>query len=212
MDKVRLIAAPLSLYCCRVEMALRFKAIEYEYIHEDVADKSPMLLELNPVHKKIPVLLHNGVPINESLLILEYLDETWKENPLLPKDPCERAQARFWANYADEKGEDKEKAIATAVESLAFIEELIKGKKFFGGESIGYMDLALGWIPLWTSVMEEVGDMKILDEETFPFLHEWAQSFIQVPLVKSSMPPREEFFNYVRSTAKYLRSLAAKKL
>ncbi|KAK2999556.1 hypothetical protein RJ639_023804 [Escallonia herrerae] len=50
--------------------------------------------------------------------------------------------------------------------------------------------------------MEEVGDMKILDEETFPSLHEWAKSFIRVPLVKSCMPPREEFFNYVQSTAR----------
>ncbi|KAK3005088.1 hypothetical protein RJ639_015541 [Escallonia herrerae] len=108
------------------------------------------------------------------------------------------------------EGEDKEKAIASAVESLTFIEKLIKGKKFFGGESIGFMDLALGWIPLWTSVMEEVGDMKILDEETFPSLHEWAKSFIRVPLVKSCMPPREEFFNYVQSTARYVQNPSQK--
>lgn len=103
MVEVKLIATPQSFPCARIEWALKIKGVEYEYHKENLMNKSQLLLQSNPVHKKVPVFLHDGLPIAESLVILEYIDETWKQNPLLPKDPFDRAHARFWARFIDEK-------------------------------------------------------------------------------------------------------------
>lgn len=102
MVEVKLIGGSVSGHSARVEWALKLKGVEYEYI-EDVRNKSPLLLKNNLIYKKIPVLLHHDIPICESLLVLEYIDETWKENPLMPQDPYQRAKDRFWAKFADEK-------------------------------------------------------------------------------------------------------------
>lgn len=93
-------SSPFSL---RITWALELKGIQYQNVDEDLSNKSPLLLMYNPLHKKIPVLLHNGKAIAESAVILEYIDETWKENPILPESPHERSTARFIAKFGDDK-------------------------------------------------------------------------------------------------------------
>lgn len=80
-NKFKLHGTWISTYSKRVELALRVKGIPYDYLEEDLSNKSPLLLQYNPVHKKIPVLVHNGKPIPESSIIPEYIDETWKNAP-----------------------------------------------------------------------------------------------------------------------------------
>lgn len=102
MAEVKLHGFWYSPFTFRIVWALNLKGISYEHIEEDRFNKSPQLLQYNPVYKKIPVLVHDGKPICESMLIVEYIDEIWPHNSLLPVDPYDRAQARFWVKYVDE--------------------------------------------------------------------------------------------------------------
>ncbi|MBA0869360.1 hypothetical protein Goshw_027398, partial [Gossypium schwendimanii] len=130
---------------------LKLKCIQYELIDEDLSNKSALLLQLNPIYKKIPVLVHNGKPISESLVILEYLDQTWTQNPIMPQHPLEKARQRFWAKFNDEK-----KAMEELVENLKLAEEELQGKRFFKGDKIRVADLAFGWLANLMSVFEQV--------------------------------------------------------
>ena len=88
----------------RVELALKLKGISYEYVEEDMFNKSPLVFKYNPVYKRLPILVHNGNPIIESLIILEYIDETWKNGPqIFPADPYKIAKVRCWASFIQQK-------------------------------------------------------------------------------------------------------------
>ncbi|XP_010939723.1 glutathione transferase GST 23-like [Elaeis guineensis] len=197
--------SPIAL---RVEWALKLKGVEYEYVEEDLFHKkSEELLRYNPVTKKIPVLVHDGKPLAESLVIVEYVDEVWKDGfPIMPKDPYERAQARFWAKFAEDKispatfavysttGEQQQKALQEAQELFKTLEEALKGKKFFGGETIGFVDIAAGWLPCWVRIIEEIVSVSIVNENNLPLINAWFDDFMELELVKGSLPPKDKLY------------------
>jgi glutathione S-transferase len=104
-DELKLLGMWASPFALRAKLALSFKGLSYDYVEEDLKNKSELLLSSNPVHKKVPVLIHNGKPICESQVIVQYIDEVFPDAgvTLLPADPHDRAVARFWASYIDEK-------------------------------------------------------------------------------------------------------------
>ncbi|KAI3772690.1 hypothetical protein L6452_03882 [Arctium lappa] len=211
-DEVKLYAFAEGSFVCRAKIALNLKRIEYENIEEDLSNnnKSADVLKYNPVHKKLPVLLHNGKPISESLVIIEYIDDVWKGVPILPQDPYEKAVARFWAKFIDDKcmpalskvysSNGDEQDIAEACEQLQILENelAVKGTKFFGGDNINLVDIAADFIAYWLGVLEEVTEIKLVTKDKFPKLTEWADNFVNCQVVKEILPPRENLLALFR--------------
>jgi glutathione S-transferase len=98
---VTLLGIWASPYVLQVKWALTMKGVEYEYVEEDLRSKSAQLLAYNPVQKKVPVLVYKGRPVAESQVILEFIEDAWSHrgDPILPRDPYQRAMARFWARF-----------------------------------------------------------------------------------------------------------------
>ncbi|XP_044474808.1 glutathione transferase GST 23-like [Mangifera indica] len=214
-EGVQLLGYWASPFALRVKWALKLKGIQFVYVEEDLPNKSPLLLRYNPVYKKVPVLVHNGRSVAESLLIIEYIDETWKQNPLLPEDSYERAQAHFWAKFFDEKcvseimgafilkGEEQAKA-AKAREYLKTLERGLEGRPFFGGETIGFLDIAVGWVGIWGRVVEEIVGVNLIDAETMPLLTAWLNKFLEVPIIKECIPSWDELLEHNKGFHKIL--------
>nr|XP_043618591.1 probable glutathione S-transferase [Erigeron canadensis] len=208
-DEVKLHGVGGSPFVARVKIALKLKGIEYENIEEVLSNKSADLLKYNPVHKKVPVLVHNGKPVCESLVIVEYIDEVWKGTvPILPQDPYQKALARFWAKFIDDKcmpavfkvfsSIGDEQVLAEAYEQLGILEKELEGKKFFGGESINLVDIAGCFISYWLGVVEEAAGLKVVTKDKFPKLTQWADNFVNYPVVKEILPPRENLLSFFR--------------
>lgn len=97
------------------------------------------------------------------------------------------------------KGEQKETAAKEMMEALDKIEEdLLKGKDHFGEEdgTIGYLDLAIGWVAYWLPVWEEVGSMNYLGLEKYEAINEWIDRFLNHPIIKHNLPPRDKMLPY----------------
>ncbi len=83
----------------RVRIALNLKGLAYEAVPKKLRageHRRTDYLALNP-QGLIPALEHEGVVLAQSLAIIEYLDETFPDPPLLPDFAVGRAQVRAMA-------------------------------------------------------------------------------------------------------------------
>jgi maleylacetoacetate isomerase len=83
----------------RVRIALNLKGLPYETVPVHLTkdggrNRLPDYRSINPQMRVPAFVAPNGEVLIQSLAIIEYLDETHPEPPLLPKDPIARARVR----------------------------------------------------------------------------------------------------------------------
>jgi maleylpyruvate isomerase len=87
----------------RVRIALNLKGLAYDTVPVHLVkdgghNRRPKFRAVNPQMRVPALVTPTGDVLIQSLAIIEYLDETHPEPPLLPKDPIARAQARALAD------------------------------------------------------------------------------------------------------------------
>ncbi|CAL4915243.1 unnamed protein product [Urochloa decumbens] len=224
---LKLLGVVVSPFAIRARMALSMKGVSYEYVEEDLFNKSERLLKLNPVHKKVPVLIHNGKPMCESLVIVQYVDELFAGPSILPADPYERATARFWTAYVDSKlfpplmgivmAKTEDERAEKVTETLAAIAQMeaafakcSEGNAFFGGDSIGYLDIALGSLLFWFEAVRRMYGAEIIDASKAPLLAAWAERFGETAEAKEVVPEADEAVQYAYKLRAAYAAAAAK--
>jgi maleylpyruvate isomerase len=83
----------------RVRIALNLKGLSAEHLPHHLRkgeQRDPAYLAINP-QGLVPTLQDQGIIITQSLAIIEWLEETHPEPPLLPNDALRRAHVRAFA-------------------------------------------------------------------------------------------------------------------
>jgi glutathione S-transferase len=69
-------------------------------------------------------------------------------------------------------------------------------KKFYGGDTINIVDIALGSFVNFIKVQDRL-EVKILQTERFPRLHLWFNNFKDVPIIHENTPDQEKWVAFL---------------
>jgi maleylacetoacetate isomerase len=153
----------------RVRIALNLKGLAYEtapihLIKDGGHNRRPEFRGLNPQMRVPALVAPNGDVLIQSLAIIEYLDETQPDPPLLPKDPIARAKARALAQivacdihplnnvgplrYLKHQLHQEQSAIDAwyhhwVTEGFEALEALVKGTPYACGSEVTVADICL---------------------------------------------------------------------
>lgn len=143
----------------RVRAALNLKGIDYEqktWNFRENAQRSPDYLALNP-QGLVPMLTTPDGQLSQSLAILEWLDEVYKETPLLPNDATGRARVRSLAH-----------AIALDTHPINNLRVLNRLRSQFGADDVAVAE----WFRHWVSLSFEALEVRLAGEaETGTYCH-----------------------------------------
>src|SRR6266404_4370257 len=191
----KLISHKLCPYVQRAVIALTEKGVAFERIDIDLANKPDWFLAISPLGKT-PVLQVGDVAIFESVVILEYLEET-QLSPLHPADPLRRAEHRAWIEFGSAVLNDIAGFYAAADEAtfkaktvqleqrFARIETRLAASPWFDGDSFSLVDAVFGPVMRYFDVFDDIADFGILAGK--PKLQRWRKALVARPSVRAAV-------------------------
>ena len=90
---LKLCGFPISNYFNKVRIAMLEKGVPFELDPTCRPSQKDEFLARSPMGK-VPFLEVDGAQLSESQVICEYLEDVYRDKPLYPRDPLERAQVR----------------------------------------------------------------------------------------------------------------------
>lgn len=202
-ERLVLISHPLCPYVQRVAIALGEKGVACRRIDVDLSAKPDWFLALSPLGKT-PVLVVDGVPVFESAVILEYLEDT-TGTPLHPADPLARARHRGWIEYASTLLNDIA-GLYSAADAAGYraAADRLRGRfaglaaglraargdagggPFFAGSSMSLVDAAVAPVFRYLDVLDGVPGLDLLAGQ--PDLADWRAALAARASVRTAAP------------------------
>lgn len=148
----------------RVRIALNLKGLDYdiEPVHL-VKEGGEQFLEsftrLNP-SSRVPVLVHENKKLFQSVAIIEYLDETFTEKPLYPRESYEKAQVRLLCEIINSD--------IQPLQNLSILKKLVKDFSISDEQKISWIQdiISKGLSSYETQLQQTAGSFSFGDQPT----------------------------------------------
>jgi glutathione S-transferase len=195
MMQLTLISHALCPYVQRVAIALAKKSLPFARVDINLAAKPDWFLAISPLGKT-PVLKVDGVPIFESAVILEYLEEIYPP-PLHPADPLDRADHRAWIEvsssilndiagfYRSSTPEDFAAKTKALTEKFDHLERRLSEAPYFAGSSFSLVDAAFAPVFRYFDVFDTISDFGILAGKSKTV--RWRRALAERPSVRAAV-------------------------
>ncbi len=209
MSNLKLLTSAFSPYGQRVETLLLEKNISYSKEFIDLSNKPSWFVETSPLGK-IPVLLVDDRPLFESLAILEYLEATYTENILHPKNQFVLAWHRGWMEFSNtllslafglvfadnaQTIIDKQQELKN---KLALFAKQLKYQPYFNGDFFSILDIAMASAMQPLLFLSEKFNLNLF--ENLDNLLQYANNVVSRPSFVKSLPE-----NYVQIFENFLQ-------
>ena len=212
-----LVSHALCPYVQRAAIVLAEKGIAFERRFVDLANKPDWFLAVSPL-RKTPVLLVGTLPIFESAVICEYLDDTLLPR-LHPADALARARHRAWMefgsavlnNIAGLYNAPDAPGLSAKRNELAArfgqLEAALSDGPWFAGADFSIVDAVFAPVFRYFDVFETFTDLRLF--EPTPKLRAWRAALAQRPSVRDAVPAdyRERLLAFLRGRGSALGAL-----
>jgi len=201
-------------YAQRIHLVLDAKKVQYRTVYINLSEKPEWLTDVSPLGK-VPALdlRKNTPPLIESLIIADYLDEVYPQNPLHSKDPLQKANDRILIDrfaavtspiYKILLSDASESADAFAqfAKALEIYENELRerGTRYFSGDKPGMLDYMIWpWIERSAMLKYLTPEKYDLDKTRFKQLLAWCDSMISDPAVQASYISGENHAKFIET-------------
>lgn len=189
---MQLYSRPLSPYAAAVRATaylknIPLKLVDLPYPFQD------LIADITPV-QRVPVLVTgSGTPLYEAIIIAEYLEDKFPENPLLPQNPKGRALTRLFARLAEfevlvpalniftlpedtaDRQQKIDEQIAVIKRGLAILEERMSGEAYALGDHATLADCWLLPIRFFLEPIKKLANCPALFDD-YPKFEAYAQN------------------------------------
>jgi glutathione S-transferase len=199
---MRLVGSRTSPYVRKIRVILAERAIACDFVEESAWTATTTVPRYNPLNKVPALVLDDGEPLFDSVVISEYLDAI-SGNTLIPGDAVQRARVRRGEALGDgvadagitaflerkrEPSRQDAAWIARQMDKvdagIGAIARELGSRPFLGGEHMNLADIACGCALFWTEFrMPELGW-----RDARPNLRAWAERLEMRPSFEATRP------------------------
>ena len=192
---LKLISFTICPYVQRAMIVLNEKNISFDIEYIDLSAPPPWFYDVSPL-EKVPVLLVDGNPLFESMVICEYLDEI-TPGSLYPADAFEKAQNRSWIEFGNHilgstfdflRTDDSKKfnhLKSSLTDHFEVLEDEISDADYFNGSDFSMIDAIYAPIFRYHKRISDYEDYGLFEDA--PRVKAWGERLLERPSVINSV-------------------------